>query len=64
MPDANTMTTYRMADGSEVYGEFSIVLDEEYFTEGDEKVEVVKEVWRCVERVWITYNESPEDDDD
>ena len=37
--------TFRMADGSLIYGEYDYVHDTEYFEGADEPVEVIREVW-------------------
>jgi hypothetical protein len=50
------MTTYRMADGSQVYGEYSFVTDLEFFDESDEPVELVKETWILRFREHVRYH--------
>lgn len=64
MSGIKTMTTYRMADDSLVYGEYSFVLNEEYFTEGREPVEVIREVWQLVSEEAVTFNVTEDDEDE
>lgn len=62
----NTWTTYRMADGSLVFGEYAWVENEEFFEELDEPVKVVKETW-VLQKTEMVVFEPPwwvEDDDD
>jgi hypothetical protein len=40
-----TKTTYEMADGSDIYGEYDYVEQLEFFDGGDEPVDLVKKVW-------------------
>lgn len=51
---AETMVTYKMADGSSVAGEFGWVSSLDYFDEDDEPSDVVEEVWSLVSRRTIT----------
>lgn len=62
--------TYRLADGSLIYGEYTFMCEDDTWTNGDldEPVDVVKETWVCVERECITFkpdwwDESREEDD-
>lgn len=52
------MVTYRMADGSSVYGEYAFVTDTEWFTEGDdfEPIEVVREEWLLMQTTPVTFH--------
>lgn len=56
-------TTYRMADGSDIYGEYAWVTDTEFFEESD-RCEVVKETWKLVASEDIVINEYEDDEDD
>lgn len=63
----DSFTTYRMADGSLIYGEFTFVTESEFFDGIDIPTEVVKETWSLVSRETVTftpYGWSEEDDDD
>ncbi len=59
---ARTMTTYRMADGSEIYGEYSWVEDPDYFDGADPPAEVMRERWALVESETLTLPEEATDD--
>jgi hypothetical protein len=63
--------TYKPADDSLVYGEYSFMTTDDTWTNGelDEPVDVIHEVWECVQREQITYkpdwwDESRAEDDD
>lgn len=49
------MTTYRLADGDPVYGEYAFVTDTEYFNDRFDPVKVVQERWVLSKRVemWL-----------
>lgn len=57
-PERTEMTTYRMADGSLVWGEYAFVHDPEFFEDGD-LVEVVVETWERVGRRVEMHGPSP-----
>lgn len=49
------MSTWEHADGSLIWGEFSHVLDDIFFADGDEPVEVVERTWMLVAETRGTY---------
>jgi hypothetical protein len=55
--------TYRMEDGSDIYGEYAWVTDTEFFEESDE-CRVIKETWRLVDSEVVVFNEWVDDEDD
>jgi hypothetical protein len=55
--------TYRMEDGSDIYGEYAWVTDTEFFEESDE-CRVIKETWRLVDSEVVVFNEWIDDEDD
>lgn len=75
--EAHTMTTYRMADGDLVSGEFGWVANTEYFEDTEEPVELIKEVWVLqvaedltifpthwvTDHAWIGIENHPDDDE-
>lgn len=40
-----TMTTYQMADGSDIYGEYGWVTETEFFDGADEPTDLIKKTW-------------------
>lgn len=54
--DAEPWTTYKMADGSLIWGEYEWVSDTNFFDDSDEELQVVRERWVCIERETITLN--------
>lgn len=52
---AKVMTTYRLADGELIAGEFGWVAETEWFDDGDDPVELVREVWQRVKVDRLTY---------
>lgn len=59
MADSDTFTTYRMADGTEVFGEYAFMTEDDAFEEWAEDcgdpLEVIREDWVLRERRTITY---------
>lgn len=55
MGDVQRMTTYKMADGTEVFGEFSWVDGPEWFDDSEEPTEVIKEVWVLESTETVTF---------
>jgi hypothetical protein len=53
---SDELVTYKMADGSLIGGEFSWTTDLEFFDEGDDPSEVVREWWRLVRRERLRIN--------
>jgi hypothetical protein len=51
----DSWTTYRLADGDLIGGEFSFVTDTEFFEERDEPVDVVKETWVLQSSETVTF---------
>jgi hypothetical protein len=56
--------TYRMEDGSDIYGEYAWVTGPEFFDDTDDECRVVKETWRLVGSEVLVFNEAEPDDDD
>jgi len=52
---SETKTTYRLADGSMIYGEYSYVDGLDGWWDDDEPVELVKEIWTLVSSERFTY---------
>ena len=44
-PDVATMTTYCLANGELIDGEFSFVTTDDFFGDVDDRTEIVKQVW-------------------
>lgn len=53
--DDQRMTTYKLANGEPVLGEFSWVTDLDYFDDLEEPVEIIEQRWECVitQRRWL-----------
>lgn len=70
MDHVKTMTTYRMADGSQIFGEYSFVTETEFFDDSSEPTELIKETWTLWSSEAVTHippgwiNPNEEDDDD
>lgn len=45
-----TWTTYKMADGSDVWGEYGFVTELDWFEDCDDPTEIAEEAWRLVTR--------------
>jgi hypothetical protein len=58
MTDRDAFTTYRMADGSQIYGEFSFVTETEFFDDYDGPIAVIKEEWRLASRTEVVFKPS------
>lgn len=59
--------TYQMADGSQVYGEYSFVTGLEWFDDGDEPVHLIRQRWALIATDTIVYPATPDpgsDDED
>lgn len=56
--------TYRMEDGSDIYGEFAFVTDPEFFDDTDDECRVVKETWKLVTSEVVIFNEDEDDEDE
>jgi hypothetical protein len=48
-------TTYRLADGELIFGEYSFVTDPDFFDDCDERIEVIKEVWQLVDEQLLFF---------
>jgi hypothetical protein len=62
--EPKTKTTYRIANGALIYGEYDYVEDLEYFDGADESCELVKETWVLVSSEIIFYPEADIGDDE
>lgn len=51
-----TWITYRMEDGSPIFGEYAWVTQEEFFDDVDEPTRVIKETWTLAESEVVTFN--------
>ena len=64
---AETMTTYEMANGDDIYGEYRFVCELEYLEGSDEPTDIIKKVWRLESEEAITVTPAgwpePEDGD-
>ena len=47
--DDGIWTTYRLADGEPIYGEYAWVDDSSYFDDMGEAVEVIVETWQLID---------------
>jgi hypothetical protein len=56
--------TYRMADGSQIDGEFSWTEDLEWWENDTEPTELIKETWRLISSETITVNPDVADVDE
>lgn len=56
---AEPWTTYKIADGSLVWGEYEWVGELQFFEEVDEPVTLLKETWVCVSREQIVVGPKP-----
>jgi hypothetical protein len=54
--EPETFTTYKMADGDLIYGEFGWVEHTEFFDDADEPTPLIKEVWVLQERTPYTHH--------
>lgn len=63
-PNPDGWVTYRMADGTEIFGEYAWVTDPEFFEDGDEPIEVIKETWKLIGSETVTFKPSWWTDDD
>jgi hypothetical protein len=61
--EPKTKTTYRMANGDLIYGEYSYVGDLEFFEDSDEPTELVKETWVLVSSEQLTIPGLDSEDD-
>lgn len=56
--------TYRMEDGTDIFGEYAWVTDTEFFEESDDECRVIKETWRRVESEVVVFNEWVDEDEE
>lgn len=61
--EPKTMTTYRMANGDLIFGEYGFVNDPDYFDEVDQPTEVVREKWSLIEAETIIFGADEDDED-
>ena len=59
-----TWVTYRMEDGSQIFGEYAWVENPEFFEEVSEPTRVIKETWILKESEIVTFNPIYWQDDD
>ena len=45
MVSETTLTTYSLADGELIFGEYSFVTTDDFFDDIDEPTEIIKQVW-------------------
>lgn len=57
-------TTYRMADGSLIFGDYAWVEHSEFFEEADEPVHVIKETWVLQSSEEVIFHPSWWDEED
>jgi hypothetical protein len=50
----NDFTTYEMADGSQVWGEYSFVTELEFFEDRDSEIKLIKKTYRLLTTEEIT----------
>ena len=60
--DAETMVTYRRADGEPVCGEYDFVTGLEWFEDDWEPTQLIEERWRRVTMHYFTVNEDKSDE--
>lgn len=56
-------TTYRMADGSQIYGEYAFVDGPEFFEGVDQPTDVVEETWVLKSSRTVTFKPTHWDDE-
>lgn len=57
-------TTYRMEDGSQIWGDFAWVEHEEFFEGVTEPTHVIKETWTLAESERVTFKPSYWDEEE